>query len=146
MAKINLKSFEELIVTEEKAHKVAELLENRNELNLPISIEHEGGIWIGAVSNIATISMADKKRVTEHTFSSREDLERFHKEYGYGVFHSYNLPGYGMVDVQTQFLLKSKQAKIDGNKLVMLNNPNSKKWQDLWYVYQSNLDPFDELR
>jgi len=145
MAKIVLRSFEELIVSEEKAKKVAELLENKNELNLPISIEHEGGVWIGAVSNIATISLSDKVKTVEHTFSSEEDLKRFHNEYGYGVFHSYYHQGYGMVDVQTQFLIKSKQAKIDGNRLVMLRNPNSKKWQDLWYVYQSKLNSFDEL-
>lgn len=148
MAKICLKSFEELIVPEEKAKKVAEMMENKNELNLPISIEHEGGIWIGAVSNIATISLSNKSgvREVEHTFRSEEDLKKFHNEWGYGVFHSYHLPGYGMVDVQTQFLINSKQAKIEGNRLVMLKNPNSQKWQDLWYVYKSKLNNFDELK
>lgn len=154
MAKVTLKSFEEFIVPEEKARALADLLEQKkNEENQgglplsawPITIEHQDGLWCGSLSNIGPISLSEKQRVHKHNFKSEEDLLRFHKEYGYGAFEAYNLKGYGMVDVKTQFLIKSSQAKLDGGNLIMLNSPHKEQWNDLWSIYESKLDPFYEL-
>ncbi len=153
MAKITLKSFEELIVPEDKAKAVSALIEEKkNEENRggmplsawPVTIEHQDGLWCGSLANISTVSMSEKQRTHKYTFKNEEDLRRFHKEYGYGAFNNYNLKGYGLVDVITQFLIKTGQAKIDGN-LVMLNSPHREQWNDLWSIYQSKLDPFNEL-
>ena len=154
MAKITLRNFEELIVSEEKARALSlELQQRKEEMNagglqlsfFPITIDHVDGMWFGSLQDIGPISRSEKSKEIKHNFKSEEDLKRFHNEYGYGVFHNYNLPGYGMVDIRTQFLIKTNQAKFDGNKLIILNSPHKEKWNDLWFVYQSKLDEFNEL-
>lgn len=156
MAKITLKSYEELIVPEERARAVFDLLEEKkNQDNSgglplsawPITIDHEDGMWIGNLSNIGQISLSNNYKILRHTFKSRDDLERFHNEYGYGAFESYHQPGYGLVDVKTQFLIKIKQFELRENKLVALrlSKEMQEKWMDLWSVYETKLDSFNEL-
>ena len=154
MAKITLKSFEEFIVPETKAREIYEHLEEkRQEENngglplsaWPITIEHQDGMWVGNLSNLGPISMSDKVRKYKHTFQSEEDIQRFHRDYGYGAFQTINQKGYGLLDVQTQFLIKTGQARIEGSQLVMLNAPHKEKWNDLWSIYQSKLDQFYEI-
>lgn len=156
MAKVTLKSYEELIVPEETARAIFELLEEKkkeeNAGGLPISawpvtITHEDGMWIGSLANIGQVSLTDKVVVHKHTFKSKEDLERFHKEYGYGAFEPYYQPGYGLVDVKTQFLIKIKQFEVRDNRVTALKLPKEaqEKWMDLWSIYETKLDPFNEL-
>ena len=155
MAKIVTKGFEEFIVPEDKARALAELMdekkkaENSGGLPLsawPITIEHADGLWCGSLSNIGPISLSEKQRVRKFFFKNEADLQRFHQEYGYSAFKNYNLHSYGMVDVMTQFLIKTSQAKIEDGNLVILNSPHKEQWGDLWYDYQSNLDEFNELK
>lgn len=154
MAKITLKSFDEFIVQEEKAKLLLELLEekklgeNSGGLSLsswPITIEHQDGLWCGSLANISQISLSEKYKTHQYKFKSEEDLLKFHKEYGYGAFSNYHLQGYGVVDVQTQFLIKAGLSKIVNNNIIMLSSPNEEKWKDLWSIYLSRLDPFYEL-
>jgi hypothetical protein len=88
-----------------------------------------------------------KVKEPKYKFQSQEDLVRFHNDYGYGGLQSEFKPGYGLIDIQTQFLIKSKQAEVKNNQLVMLSiDPNHKeKWSDLWGIYTKQLDEFNEL-
>lgn len=157
MAKISLKSFEELIVTEEKALAVLEEIntkkqeENGGGLPLsawPITIEHQDGLWCGSLAHIGPISLSEKQKTIKYTFKDDEDLKRFHNEYGYGFFEQYHKPSYGLVDVRTQFLIKTNQAEFKGDNLIIkkINKDAQEKWSDLWRVYESRLDQFNDIR
>lgn len=157
MAKITLKSYEELIVREDSARLVFEMREEKkkeeNSGGLPLSawpitIEHEDGLWIGNLSNIGQISLSEKTKGYKYTFKSKEDLERFHNEYGYGAFEEYFQPHYGLVDIKTQFLIKIKQVELRGDNLIALkmNKEAQEKWMELWQQYENNLDGFNELK
>lgn len=154
MAKITTKSFDELIVVEETAKAIYDYLEEQRELEknggmalnaIPITIDHKDGIWIGALSNVGQISLTEKTKVHKHTFKSEETLRDFHQKYGYGGNTSKREPGYGLVDVQTQFLINTEQAKITDGRLVMIPCDKKEYWDDLWSIYKSRLDVFDDL-
>lgn len=150
MAKITLRSYEELLVPEEKAQALSALIEERRDdplgLNAwPITIEHEDGLWVGTLAHIGQISMSEKQKVHKHNFKTEEDITRFHNGYGYGKFESLYQKGYGLVDVKTQFLISTGLASIQGDTLKMLNSPHKEKWMDLWSIYEEHLDPFNEL-
>lgn len=153
MAKIILPSFDELILPEDRAKAIYYSVQEtkKSDINLsmfPITITHNDGMWVGSMADLdkAKFLLENKQRVLKHKFKSEEDLKRFHNEYGYGCFKNYTIPGYGLVDIQTQFLIKTNQAKLENNILLMLNHPHKEKWMDLWEDYKSKLDIFDELR
>lgn len=156
MAKIITKGFEELLVTEEKAQALYEFLEEKKDekegLGLsayPVTIETtDGGLWIGNLSNIGQIFINEKTKVRKNDFKSDETLRDFHQKYGYGGNQSRYEPGYGLLDVQTQFLIGTGQARIEGRNLIRIPISKEKQeyWDDLWYVYTNEkLDPFGEL-
>jgi hypothetical protein len=151
MAKIILPSFDELILSDQKARTIYNSLQeyknNDSVLNtLPVTIDHSYGLWIGTMNDLDKSKfMLDKQVTHTHKFKSREDLERFHKEYGYAAFSSYTLTGYGIVDCITQFMIKTGQAKFEGVNLVVLSSPYKDKWNDLWFDYESKLNEFNEL-
>lgn len=156
MAKILLKNFEELLVSEERAHQIQELLVEKKSagmsLNMfPITLEtNDKQLWCGSLADIGpiTLNATTVSKVPKYKFQSTEDLKRFHTDYGYGGLQSEFKPGYGLVDVQTQFLIKTKQAEIINNQLVMTNLPDDvkEKWSDLFGIYKSQLDDFNELK
>jgi hypothetical protein len=116
----------------------------------PITLETtDKQLWCGSLADIGPIilNVVTKAKTPKYTFQSQEDLIRFHNDYGYGGLKSEFKSGYGLVDVQTQFLIKSKQAEIKNNQLVMASLPEDvkEKWQNLWYIYTKSLDEFDEL-
>lgn len=153
MAKITLRNFEELLVSEERANQLQQLVAEKKlqgvQLNIfPVTIETtDKTLWCGSLADIGPITLNTKVVKThKHNFQSREDLIRFHNDYGYGGLTPEFKPGYGLVDVQTQFLIKTKQFKLE-NQLIKLNLPEDvvEKWQDLWYYYTQSLDEFNEL-
>jgi len=158
MAKITITNFEELIVSEERASNLHELLEEKKELNKqgglplsawPITLESQDQMWCGSLADIKTITMNidTKKRTPKYTFQSHEDLVRFHNEYGYGGLQTEFKPGYGLVDIQTQFLIKSKQAEIRNNQLIhiQVDKDYKEKWNDLFSCYLKSLNEFNEI-
>ena len=155
MAKITTKSYEELLVSEERAKKIQELIaeahQNKTPLNmLPITLEtNDKQLWCGSLADIGPITLNVNTTIKQpkYKFQSKEDLIRFHADYGYGGLKSEFRPGYGLVDIQTQFLIKSKQADIRDGQLVMLpmDKDSKEKWADLWQIYKQSLDEFQEL-
>lgn len=155
MAKITLKNFDELAVSEERAQAIYEFLEEKRAeekdgglpLNMfPITIETlDNGLWVGNLGNIGQISIQEKKKTYKHTFKSEETLVEFHNKYGYGGNTDKFEPGFGLLDVQTQFLIGTGQAKIEDSKLVMIPCEKKEYWDDLWHIYKSRLDVFNEL-
>lgn len=155
MAKITLRSFEELLVTEERAEQIQSLINETKSKGLtlnmvPVTIEtNDKQLWCGSLNDIGPITFNAKTvaKQPKYKFQSREDLIRFHKEYGYGGLTSEFKPGYGLVDVQTQFLIKSNQAEIRNNQLVMLDidKNHKEKWMDLYGIYLKSLDEFNEI-
>lgn len=156
MAKICLKNYEELLVSEERAKQVQELLAEKKSLGMtlnmfPITLETtDKTLWCGSLADIGpiTLNSTTVAKVPKYKFQSTEDLKRFHTDYGYGGLQSEFKPGYGLVDVQTQFLIKTKQAEIINSQLVMTKLPDDvkEKWSDLWGIYTKQLDEFNELR
>jgi len=158
MAKILLNNFEELLVTEQRANDLHLLVEEKKEnykqggLPLsayPITIESTDQMWCGSLADIKTITMNIDTvgRTPKYKFQSHEDLVRFHNDYGYGGLKPEFRAGYGLVDVQTLFLIKTLQADIINGQLVMLSvdKDYKEKFGDLWSIYKQSLDEFDEL-
>lgn len=155
MAKIITKNSDEIIVSEEKAIAVSEFLaEKRKEeeaggmsLSMyPVTVETlDGGLWMGNLNNISQILINENKKTFKHHFKSDESMQEFHTKYGYGGNQDKYEKGYGLLDVETQFLIATGQAKIVDNKLVMASNEKREYWTDLWAIYKSKLDVFNEL-
>ena len=155
MAKIQLKNFDELLVSEERAKKIQELIatahQSKTPLNmLPITLEtNDKQLWCGSLADIGpiTLNATTVTKQPKYKFQSDDDLCRFHTDYGYGGLQSEFKPGYGLVDIQTQFLIKSKQADIRDGQLIMLpmDKDSKEKWADLWSIYKQSLDEFNEL-
>ena len=102
--------------------------------------------------DIAQISDSSKVSQRIGFFRDTDSIKEFHKKHGYGGNQSYYEPGYGAVDVKTKYLIDIGKAKIvkDGGKkrLVIIrweDREKSKKWSDLWEIYELNLDPFNDL-
>lgn len=150
MAKISLKNYDELIVTEKEAEKVRLDKEKDQESYLPYTISHKDGLWVGTIRDVGPISLSEVKRPTHYL--KREDIERFHVTHGYGRYKSEYIQGYGLLDVPTQYMIGTKQAKLSTDShgrthLVMLQpNEATIKWAELWQDYLTKLDPFNELR
>lgn len=145
MAQIRLKSRISLNVTEEQCKRVFDLCEEYRGSELgdktPITVTHEDGTWSGSLEDIDEFFFTDKSK-EKFKFKSDEDIHRFHQEYGYGgAKEVYNIK-YGLVDVKTQFLIKTKQADISSGRLVYLPmNPDTRKyWRDVWETYQELVD------
>lgn len=156
MAKVSLKSYEELVVSEQTAQNILVLLEEKkNEENSgglplsawPLTIDHDGGMWFGNLSNISQIHLSNQQKTRKYDFKNREDVERFHNDFGYGAFTEEVVPGYGLLDVKTKFLIKTNQAELRDSRLVLLkvDKDVAEKWSDLWFSYEQKLDPFFEL-
>lgn len=153
MSKINLRNYDELIVTEKEAARVLsdkEKIKDEFHLSLPYNITHEDGVWIGTLKEVTSISSSEKRKPTHYL--KREDVERFHNTHGYGRYKSEYIKGYGVLDVQTQYLIGTKQAKLEedtyGRTVLKLLKQNDAtiKWAELWQDYLTKLDPFNELR
>lgn len=86
--------------------------------------------------------MAQEIRTNKRTFKTMDHMLKFDKSHGYGAFKEYVDDDFGIVDVKTQFLIKSGIAKIEKNNLIYLEiDKNIKQdWLDLWEDYQNNLD------
>ena len=116
----------------------------------PVTLEtNDKTLWCGSLADIGPIilNVTTKPKEPKYKFQSQEDLVRFHNDYGYGGLTSEFKSGYGLVDVQTQFLIKTKQAEIKNNQLIMLSIPDDikEKWSDLFGIYKTQLDEFNEL-
>lgn len=150
MAKISLRNYDELIVTEKEADRVRLDKEKDQESYLQYSVTHQDGVWIGTIRDIGPISLSEVKRPTHYL--KREDIQRFHDTHGYGKYKSEHIKGYGLLDVATQYMIGTKQAKLSTDSygrinLVMLqSNEAINKWAELWQDYLTKLDPFNELR
>jgi hypothetical protein len=150
MAKISLRNYDELIVTDKEADRVRSDKEKDKDSYLPYTITHEDGLWIGSMKDIGGISLSEKRKPIHYL--KREDLQRFHDFHGYGKYKRETVPGYGVLDVSTQYMIGTKQAKLETDTygrvhLVMLKaNDATIKWAELWQDYLTKLDPFNELR
>ena len=150
MAKISLKNHGELIVTEKEANKVRLDKEKDQESYLPYTIKHADGLWVGTIRDVGSISLSEVKKLTH--FLKDTDIERFHITHGYGKYKSEHIPGYGLLDVPTKYMIGTHQAKLSTDSygrtnLVMLqSNEATIKWAELWQDYLTKLDPFNELR
>lgn len=150
MAKISLKNYDELLVTEKEAERVRLDKEKDNESYLPYTITHEDGLWVGIIRDVGAISSSDKRRPAHYL--KREDVERFHNLHGYGKYKNEYIQGYGLLDVATQYMIGTKQAKLVTDKygrtnlVVLQQNDATAKWADLWQDYLTKLDPFNELK
>lgn len=150
MAKISLRNYDELIVTDKEAEKVRSDKEKDKDSYLPYTITHEDGIWVGTMKDIGSISLTEKRKPTHYL--KREDIQRFHDFHGYGKYKRMFVAGYGLLDVDTQYMIGTKQAKLSTDSygrtnLVMLNsNDHTIKWAELWQDYLTKLDSFNELR
>lgn len=149
MAKVSLKNYDELIVNDAEAGRVRVDKEKDGDSYMPYTITHEDGLWVGTLRDVASISLTEKRR-PKH-FLKPEDIQRFHTTHGYGKYKPEYIQGYGLLDVATQYMMGTKQAKLvdtNGHKrLVMLqSNEATKKWAELWQDYLTKLDPFNELR
>ena len=150
MAKISLKNYDELIVTEKEATRVRLDKEKDQESYLPYSITHNDGLWIGTIRDVGPISLSEIKRPTNYL--KPDDIHRFHVTHGYGKYKTEYIKGYGILDVPTQYMIGTKQAKLSTDSygrtnLVMLqSNEAIIKWAELWQDYLTKLDPFNELK
>ena len=158
MAKITLKNYEELIISDEVAEYVTKDLDEKRTkaefpLNhYPLAITHAEGLWSGTLNDIGSISSSSKRTTRTKWFESTEDISRFHNTHGYGQFQNKYEQGYGLVDVKNQLSVKIGKTKLEvihnQKKLVMLqwkDKSKEKAWSDLWEVYEKNLDSFNEL-
>lgn len=160
MAKIILKNYEELILPDDKAVEIRSSIEARRReieetglsLNMfPLTIDTTNGIWSGSMGDIAQIS--DSSKVTQRVgfFNSTQSIRDFHQKHGYGGNSSQYIPGYGSMDVKTKYLINIGKAKLvgDTNKSLVIiewkDKNKSKKWSDLWEIYELNLDAFGDL-
>lgn len=150
MAKVSLRNYDELIVTDKEAERVRDDKAKDTESFLPYTITHTDGVWVGVLKDVGSISLSEKKKPTHYL--KREDVERFHVTHGYGKYKSEHIKGYGLLDVATQYMIGTKQAKLivdayGRTHLIMLQtNDASVKWAELWQDYLTKLDPFNELR
>jgi hypothetical protein len=150
MAKISLKNYDELIVTQAEAERVCLDKEKDQELHLPYTITHQDGIWIGTLRDIGPISLSEVKKRTHYL--KHEDIERFHITHGYGKYKTEHIRGYGLLDVPTQYMIGTGQAKLKTDSsgrtslVVLKQNEATTKWAELWQDYLTKLDPFNELR
>ena len=150
MAKISLKNYDELIVTEKEADRVRLDKEKDQESFLPYTIVHRDGLWIGTIRDIGSISLSEIKRPTHYL--KHEDVLRFHNTHGYGKYKTEYVQGYGVLDIPTQYMIGTKQAKLSTdsygrtNLIVLQSNDATTKWAELWQDYLTKLDPFNELR
>lgn len=155
MAKIITKNSDEIMVSEEKAIAVLDFLEEKRKaeetggMNLsmfPVTVETlDGGLWVGNLNNISQILINANRKTFKHHFKSEESMREFHVKFGYGGNQDKYEPGYGLLDVETQFLIATGQARIVDSKLVMASNEKREYWTDLWAIYKSRLDIFNEL-
>jgi hypothetical protein len=162
MAKITTRNYDELIVSEEKAYEIRELVDVAKKeflaggLNLnmrPLFIDTIDGTWSGTLADIGTISDSNKIVRRVGRFKSMETLEEFHAKHGYLSKTSKYEKGYGLLDVKTQFMIETKIAKIVDNglgkkQLFLIEWKDKEKlkyWSDLWEIYTENLDEFSEL-
>lgn len=151
MAKIVLKNFDELIVTDKEAERVS--LDKRTKVDditvsFPYTITHDSGMWVGTLKDVGHV-FVEEKRVPTH-FLTEENKHRFHNTHGYGKYQSRYEQGYGLLDVPTQYLIGVRLAKLStdehGRKsLIMLQSDNKVKYEELWQDYLRRLDPFNEL-
>lgn len=155
MAKITTTGFEDLIVTEEKAKDIFDFREEKRAaekaggmtLNMfPITImTTDGRLWSGNLSQIGPILMNETTKVFKHNFKSEEHLKEFHQKHGYGGNQDIYQHGYGLLDVKTQFLIATQQARIEDGKLVMIPNDKKEYWENIWGQYLLRLDVFNDL-
>lgn len=156
MAKIITKNSDEIMVSEEKAIAISEFLEEKRKdeekggmsLSMfPVTVETlDGGLWMGNLNNISQILINEKKKTFKYHFKSEESMREFHVKYGYGGNKDKFEPGYGLMDVETQFLLATGQAQIVEGKLIIATGEKREYWSDLWAIYKSKLDVFNELQ
>ena len=148
MAKALLKNYDELLISEEEAKRITEDKLKPDDLSLPYTIHHQDGMWIGTLKDIATVSLQEVVR--QKYFLTEDNKMRFHNTHGYGKYQDKYEPSYGLLDVQTQYLIGAGVAKLteyQGRKsLVTLNSPEYDKYSDYWKDYLTKLDPFNELR
>lgn len=147
MAKITLKNFDELIVTEDEAVRVKELKDGPESL-IPIIITHSDGVWSGSAKDISSFSLEKKQNTF---FLTEENKHRFHTQHGYGKYTPYYEPGYGMLSVETQFLIGAKLAELytdeyNRKHLRMLQSEHHRKYAELWEDYLTKLDAFNDLK
>lgn len=149
MARITLKNFEVLIVSEEEANMVLTDIKSFNDdLPLSYSITHDNGIWVGTLKDIGPISFTESKR-SRQFFLTEENKEKFHNLHGYGKYQNKYEQGYGLLDVQTQYLIGAGVAKLVedsyGRKsLITQQSPDYNKYDDYWQDYLTKLDSFNE--
>lgn len=157
MSKVNLKNYEELVVSDEIADFVTKELESKRTAEFPLyhyplAISHTDGMWSGTLNDIASVSSSSKKVNRIKWFENVNDIDSFHNLYGYGAYKSEYIKGYGSLDVKTKFLIKIGKAQLVdkslGKQLVMIQWKDKHKeqsWSDLWEIYEKNLDAFGDL-
>lgn len=161
MAKIILKNYEELILPDDKAVEIRAMIDARRKeieptgfsLNMfPLVVDTTNGVWSGSMGDVAQISDSSKISQRVGFFQSIDGIKQFHQKYGYGGNTSEYVRGYGSVDVKTRYLISIGKAKLIDNynskSLVMIewkDKEKSKKWSDLWDIYELNLDAFNDL-
>lgn len=149
MAKISLKNYDTLIVTDQEAKRVSEDKLKPDEFSMPYVITHDDGVWIGTMKDIGAVFLQETKQ--PKFFLTEENKLRFHTTHGYGKYKSKYEQGYGLLDVQTQYLIGAGVASLKtdqyGRKsLVTVSSPEYDKYSDYWKDYLTKLDPFNELR
>jgi len=148
MSKIITRSYDELIVSDEEAKRVKEDKLKPDDLQLPYTITHSDGVWVGTLRDIGTVNVVEEYK--PKFFLTEDNKMRFHNTHGYGKYQDKYESGYGLLDVQTQYLIGAGVAKLteyQGRKsLITLNSPEYDKYSDYWKDYLTKLDPFNELR
>ena len=108
--------------------------------NIQKSVDHRDGNFLLTFHLIESINNDTNPYVKKHTFSNKEAVQRFHDIYG--SITASIVDGYGLVDKNTQFLIKSGQSEIEDKGyykiLRSLNNlkqESKEKLNDLWLEY-----------
>jgi len=152
MAKILLKNYDELLVSDDAAHTIAkdkELILDQIEISKPYIIHHNDGMWIGTLKDIATVSKNEKS--LPKFFLTDDNQQRFHVTHGYGKYQGKYESSYGYLDVETQYLIGANVARLGvdtyGRKqLLVVRSPEYEKYSDYWKDYLNRLDEFNELK
>lgn len=149
MAKITLRNYDELIVTNEEAERIQKEKLAQTEFNLPITIHHDDGLWVGTIRDVATVS-TEEKRIQKY-FLKDSDIHRIHYHHGYGKYEGKYEPGYGYLDVASQYQIGLGVAKLQedsyGRKhFITVKSELAIKYEEYWKDYLSKLDQFNELQ
>lgn len=149
MSKVLLKNYDELEVTDQEAKRVHDDKLKPDDLNLPYTITHKHGVWIGTLRDIGTVNVEESYK--PKFFLTEENKLKFHNLHGYGKYKDTYEPGYGLLDVETQYLIGAGVAKLKtdqyGRKsLITKQSPEYDKYSDYWRDYITKLDAFNEPR